>query len=145
MFLTVPGQPDGAPLLVVAGPSILRLRSGNDHPLIRSYSLSNRPGSKASISVKQEPYGAGEYLRGQVRIGDSLDVAAPRGTFFLNEREPVVLLSAGVGVTPVLSMLHALVQMHSTREVWWLHGARDGSEHPFALGRGPCWRLTQSQ
>ena len=85
--------------------------------------------------MKQEPHGAaGEYLRGQVRIGDSLDVAAPRGTFFLNESdEPVVLLSAGVGVTPVLSMLHALVQMHSTREVWWLHGARDGSEHPFAL------------
>ena len=75
--------------------------------------------------MKQEPHGAaGEYLRGQVRIGDSLDVAAPRGTFFLNEGEgPVLLLSAGVGVTPVLSMLHALVQMHSTREVWWLHGA----------------------
>jgi len=132
-------NPDGAPLPSwLPGQSItLRLRSSDDHPpLIRSYSLSNRPGSETfRISVKQEPHGAaGEYLSGHVRVGDSLDVAAPRGTFFLNEGDgPVVLLSAGVGVTPVLSMLYALVQMHSTREVWWLHGARDGSEHPFAM------------
>jgi hypothetical protein len=94
-------SPDGAPLPSwLPGQSItLRLRSRNDHPaLIRSYSLSNQPGSETfRISVKQEPHGtAGEYLRGQVRIGDSLDVAAPRGTFFLNESDrPVVLLSAG--------------------------------------------------
>jgi ferredoxin-NADP reductase/MOSC domain-containing protein YiiM len=131
--------PDGAPLPSwLPGQSItLRLRSSDDHPpLIRSYSLSNRPGSETfRISVKQEPHGAaGEYLRDHVRVGDSLDVAAPRGTFFLDEGDgPVLLLSAGVGVTPVLSMLHALVQMHSTREVWWLYGARDGSEHPFAV------------
>jgi len=143
---------DGAPLPSwLPGQSItLRLQSSGDHPpLIRSYSLSNRPGSETfRISVKQEPHGAaGEYLRDQVRIGDSLDVAAPRGTFFLNESDgPVVLLSAGVGVTPVLSMLHALVQMHSTREVWWLHGARDGSEHPFALeARALLARLAHSR
>jgi len=130
---------DGAPLPSwLPGQSItLRLRSSDDHPpLIRSYSLSNRPGSETfRISVKQELHGAaGEYLRDHVRVGDSLDVAAPRGTFFLNQGDgPVLLLSAGVGVTPVLSMLHALVQMHSTREVWWLYGARDGSEHPFAV------------
>ena len=132
-------SPDGAALPSwLPGQSItLRLRKGDDHsPLIRSYSLSNRPGSETfRISVKQEPHGAaGEYLRGRVRIGDSLDVAAPRGTFFLNEGDgPVLLLSAGVGVTPVLSMLHVLVQMNSTRKVWWLQGARDGSEHPFAM------------
>ena len=108
-------SPDGAALPSwLPGQSItLRLRKGDDHsPLIRSYSLSNRPGSETfRISVKQEPHGAaGEYLRGRVRIGDSLDVAAPRGTFFLNEGDgPVLLLSAGVGVTPVLSMLHVLV------------------------------------
>ena len=145
-------SPNGAPLPSwLPGQSItLRLRSSDDHPpLIRSYSLSNRPGSEAfRISVKQEPRGAaGEYLRGHVRIGDSLDVAAPRGTFFLNEGEgPVLLLSAGIGVTPVLSMLHALVQMHSTREVWWLHGARDGSEHPFAVeAQTLLTRLTHSR
>src|SRR6478735_6779338 len=59
--------------------------------------------------------------------------AAPRGTFFLaNGDRPVVLLSAGVGITPVLSMLHALAESGSPREIWWLHGARNGSEHPFA-------------
>jgi ferredoxin-NADP reductase len=45
---------------------------------------------------------------------------------------PVVLLSAGIGVTPVLAMLHALVAEASTREIWWLYGARSGREHPFA-------------
>jgi ferredoxin-NADP reductase/MOSC domain-containing protein YiiM/ferredoxin len=131
-------SPDGEALPSwLPGQSItLRLRGGDDHaPLIRSYSLSNRPGSKTfRISVKQEPHGAaGEYLHTRVRIGDSLDVAAPRGHFFLNEGEgPVLLVSAGVGVTPVLSMLHALVQAQSPREIWWLHGARDGSEHSFA-------------
>ena len=145
-------SPDGAALPSwLPGQSItLRLRKGDDHsPLIRSYSLSNRPGSETfRISVKQEPHGAaGEYLRGRVRIGDSLDVAAPRGTFFLNEGDgPVLLLSAGVGVTPVLSMLHVLVQMNSTRKVWWLHGARDGSEHPFAMeARTLLTRLAHSR
>ena len=68
-----------------------------------------------------------------MKVGDLIDVAAPRGTFFLTDSEaPVILLSAGVGATPVLSMLHALVKAGSTREVWWLHGARNGDEHPFA-------------
>jgi ferredoxin-NADP reductase len=103
--------------------------------LIRLYSLSNQPGSTTyRISVKQEPHGAaGEYLRARIHIGDSLDVAAPRGTFFLDDGDgPVLLLSAGVGVTPVLSMLHALVQAQSSREVWWLQSVRNRSEHPFA-------------
>ena len=132
------GSSDGAPLPSwLPGQSVtLRLRPGDDRaPLIRSYSLSNQPGSTTyRISVKQEPHGAaGEYLRARIHIGDSLDVAAPRGTFFLNDGDgPVVLLSAGVGVTPVLSMLHALVQAHSSREVWWLQGVRNRSEHPFA-------------
>jgi ferredoxin-NADP reductase/MOSC domain-containing protein YiiM/ferredoxin len=130
-------SPDGAPLPTwLAGQAItLRLQTGEKAPLIRTYSLSNRPGSATyRISVKQEPHGlAGEYLRGRVQLGDSLDVAAPRGTFFLTEGDgPVLLLSAGVGVTPMLSMLHALVAAHSSREVWWLHGARNGSEHSLA-------------
>jgi ferredoxin-NADP reductase len=44
----------------------------------------------------------------------------------------VVLLSAGVGVTPVLSMLHSLVESRSSQDVWWLYGARDGTDHPYA-------------
>ncbi|MEV0151971.1 MULTISPECIES: MOSC and FAD-binding oxidoreductase domain-containing protein [unclassified Nonomuraea] len=109
--------------------------AGGVPPLIRSYSLSGEPGTGTyRISVKVEPHGAaGKELRAHIRVGDRLEAAAPRGTFCLADGDnPVVLLSAGVGVTPVLAMLHALARDRSTRQVWWLHGARDGTEHPFA-------------
>ena len=62
----------------------------------------------------------------------SLEVSAPRGSFTLRSGgEPVVLLSWGVGATPVLAMLHALAAEKSTRPVWWLHGARNRDDHPF--------------
>ncbi|WP_035805008.1 MOSC and FAD-binding oxidoreductase domain-containing protein [Kitasatospora mediocidica] len=104
-------------------------------PVIRSYSLSGRPGAATyRISVKQEPQGvASTYLRQHVRVGDLLDVAAPRGTFLLADAAtPVLLLSAGVGATPVLAMLHALAAEPSPRVVWWLHAARNSENHPFA-------------
>jgi len=68
-----------------------------------------------------------------VAIGDAVKVGAPRGDFTLNvdETGPVVLLSAGIGVTPVLAMLGALAQARSGRTVWWIHGARSGAEHAF--------------
>lgn len=131
-------DPADAPLPKwLAGQSVtLRLpRSGEAPALIRTYSLCNAPGSPAyRIGVKREPHGAAsEYLHTRLRPGDSLDVAAPRGTFWLADDEsPVVLVSAGVGVTPVLSMLAALVATASTRPVWWLHGARNGADHAFA-------------
>ncbi|MEU1625593.1 MOSC and FAD-binding oxidoreductase domain-containing protein [Streptomyces sp. NPDC020096] len=114
----------------------VRLRPDTDGPpLIRSYSLSGRPGAaEYRISVKQEPHGAAStYLREHLTVDDVLEVAAPRGTFTLAEgTTPVLLLSAGVGATPVLAMLHALADTGSKRPVWWLHGARDGLNHPFA-------------
>ena len=62
-----------------------------------------------------------------------LEMSAPRGEFTLRQGDgPVVLLSAGVGATPLIAMLHALAAEASRREVWWLYGARDGREHPFA-------------
>src|SRR6266851_1197822 len=68
-----------------------------------------------------------------MRVGDVVDVAAPRGSFTLSPGDnPVVLLSAGVGATPVLAMLHALAHEASPREVWWLFGARNREDHPFA-------------
>ena len=84
--------------------------------------------------MKIEPNGAaGTYLREHVRVGDALDVSSPRGSFILQSGErPVVLLSAGIGATPVLAMLHALAAARSTRQVLWLHGARDRQHHPFA-------------
>ena len=115
---------------------ILRLRPRPDAPpLLRNYSLSDKPSADHyRVSVKQEANGvASTYVHNQVRVGDVLDVSAPRGTFtFRQGLRPVVLLSAGVGATPVLAMLHALAAEASPREVWWLYGARNRDEHPFA-------------
>lgn len=114
---------------------VLRLRQGAKDPaFFRSYSLSGAQSTgRYRISVKLEPNGAaGTYLGNRVRVGDTLDVSAPRGDFVLKEGiGPVVLLSAGIGVTPVLSMLHALSVAGSRREVLWIHAARDGEHHPF--------------
>jgi ferredoxin-NADP reductase/MOSC domain-containing protein YiiM len=104
-------------------------------PLVRSYSLSGSPAwPRYRIGVKQEPHGAaGTYLHEHARSGDVIDVAAPRGTCVLRPGSgPVVLLSAGIGITPLLAMLHALADAVSPRPVWWVHGARNGAEHPFA-------------
>ncbi|QPC89714.1 MOSC and FAD-binding oxidoreductase domain-containing protein [Mesorhizobium sp. INR15] len=103
--------------------------------LMRSYSLSGEPSERGyRISVKRGPHGVmGAYIHENVRIGDVLDVSSPRGNFTLRPNNgPVVLVSAGVGITPVLAMLHALAAEASQREIWWIHGARDGKEHPFA-------------
>jgi ferredoxin-NADP reductase/MOSC domain-containing protein YiiM len=114
---------------------VLRLRTAPQGAwTLRSYSLSGPPGqARYRISVKHEPGGAGSgYLHDRVQVGERLDVSAPRGSFTLSAGEStVVLLSAGVGVTPVLAMLHALASQPSPPVVWWLHGARDGGEHPF--------------
>jgi ferredoxin-NADP reductase/ferredoxin len=85
--------------------------------------------------VKLEPDGAaGSYLREQVRVGNTLDVSAPRGSFIPQSGErPVVLLSAGIGATPVLAMLYELAAVRSTRPVLWLYAARDRQHHPFAI------------
>jgi MOSC domain-containing protein YiiM/ferredoxin-NADP reductase/ferredoxin len=128
---------DGPPVAqALAGQFLLmRLRPEADAPaLLRTYSLSGGP-SDASyrVSVKrQTPAGAGTYVQSRLQVGDVVDVGAPRGRFTLAPGDgPVVLLSAGVGATPVLAMLHALAAANSTRDVWWIYGARDGSEHPF--------------
>lgn len=115
---------------------VLRLRiAPNAPPILRNYSMSGRPGTNAyRVSVKREPNGAGSsFLHNQVHAGDVLEVSAPRGTFTLQPGEAsIVLASAGIGATPVLAMLHSLVSVGSQRDVWWLYGARDGSQHPFA-------------
>jgi ferredoxin-NADP reductase len=87
-----------------------------------------------AITVKREHDGtASGYLHTRLAVGDQLDVAAPRGTFILDRTPaPVLLISAGIGATPVLAMLHALAEEHSDREIWWLHGARSRRGHSFA-------------
>ena len=114
----------------------VRLRPTADgSPLFRSYSLSGPiSADRYRISVKVEPNGvAGIWLRDHVRVGDQLDVSSPRGSFVLGDGErPVVLLSAGIGATPVMAMLYALAAARTARPVVWLYAARDGQHHPFA-------------
>jgi ferredoxin-NADP reductase/MOSC domain-containing protein YiiM len=129
---------DGQPLpLFQAGQFVvLRLLVDPDKPpVLRSYSLSDLPAADhLRISVKNELNGIGSsFLCNRAREGDVLDVSAPRGSFTLRpSQSPVVLLSAGVGATPVMSMLHSLAAERSQREIWWIYGARNGADHPFA-------------
>jgi ferredoxin-NADP reductase/MOSC domain-containing protein YiiM len=112
----------------------LRVTGAGQPAPVRSYSLSSAPdASTYRISVKQEPHGAASsYLNHDLQPGAILDVAAPRGDFVLDDAGPVLLISAGIGVTPVLSMLYELAARRSTRDIWWLYGARGPREHPFA-------------
>ena len=129
---------DGQPLpLFQAGQFVvLRVHLEPDKaPVLRSYSLSDLPeADHFRISVKSELNGIGSsFLCNRAREGDVLDVSAPRGSFTLRlSQSPVVLLSAGVGATPVMSMLHALAAGKSQREIWWIYGAPNRVDHPFA-------------
>jgi MOSC domain-containing protein YiiM/ferredoxin-NADP reductase/ferredoxin len=131
----LPGQYVVVSLHPTAGGQAASAETSTPKPLFRSYSLSGPESTERyRISVKIEPNGAaGTYLREHVRVGDAIDVSAPRGSFILQSgKRPVVLLSAGIGATPVLAMLYALGAARSTRQVFWLHGAHDRQHHPFA-------------
>jgi ferredoxin-NADP reductase/MOSC domain-containing protein YiiM/ferredoxin len=128
---------DGTALPPARAGEYLTLRvSGAGQPApVRNYSLSSAADSGTyRISVKQEPHGVtSSYLNHGLQTGAILDVAAPRGEFTLGDSTgPVLLISAGIGVTPVLSMLYQLAAGRSQRDIWWLYGARGPSEHPFA-------------
>ena len=124
---------DGRPL-TAAMPGqfiVLRLKPAPEAPaLLRSYSLSGEPNKdRWRISVKREPNGAaGAYVEARLKVGDVIDASAPRGAFTLRQGDgPVILLSGGIGATPVLTMLQALAAEGSRREIWWIHGARNGA------------------
>jgi ferredoxin-NADP reductase/MOSC domain-containing protein YiiM/ferredoxin len=130
--------PDGDPLPPARPGQYLTVRlqpDGQERSLLRNYSLSGPPDAGYyRITVKHEHDGAASgYLHSHLRVGDQLDIAAPRGTFILDSTDaPVLLISAGIGATPVLAMLHALATAHTDREIWWLQGARSGRDHSFA-------------
>jgi ferredoxin-NADP reductase/MOSC domain-containing protein YiiM len=108
--------------------------AGNPAPL-RSYSLSGDPRAAGyRISVKREDRGVvSRWLHTHIEPGAVIEAAAPRGEFYLVDDEaPVVLISAGIGATPVLAMLHALAAAASNRQVWWLHTTRNRETEAFA-------------
>ncbi|WP_020387895.1 MOSC and FAD-binding oxidoreductase domain-containing protein [Kribbella catacumbae] len=104
-----------------------------DPPAVRSYSLSSAPGAaEYRISVKREGL-VSSYIHDQLAAGMTVEAAAPRGDFVLtDDTGPIVLVSAGVGVTPVLAMLHALADSKAAGPVWWIHVARDEAQQAFA-------------
>lgn len=130
---------DGAPVWDVLPGQYLTLRVPTmTGPVLKTYSLSCDPSERHHhrITVKREaglngaPDGVGScWLHDTVTVGDRIDIAAPRGTFVLNERSarPVVLLSGGVGLTPMVSMLHRLKD--SSRDVYFLHACENGRVH----------------
>jgi len=114
---------------------IIRLGPSDTPAMTRSYSLSGHADAASyRLSIKREPHGiASTYVADELKPGDVVQLGAPRGSFTLRlDARPVALLSAGIGVTPVLAMLHALAAEGSPRDIWWLHGTRNGREHAFA-------------
>jgi uncharacterized protein len=96
------------------------------------------------ISVKYHDKGkSSSFLHKHIKIGDTIKIGKPNGSFILNTKDidpfstsPIVLISAGIGITPILSMLYDLVAVQqndtmSQRIIYWIHGARNQMEHPF--------------
>lgn len=113
----------------------VRIPGAGDPAPLRSYSLSGDPGAGVyRISVKREDHGlVSRWLHDHIEPGSVIEAAAPRGDFYLTDASnPVVLISAGIGVTPVLAMLYALSAVASRRDIWWLHTTRNHQTHAFA-------------
>ncbi|MGY6039498.1 NO-inducible flavohemoprotein [Aeromonas sp. AE23HZ002T15] len=128
------------------GQAVLRFKPGQylsiqlNHPEleyqeIRQYSLSDAPnGRDYRISVKRESEGqVSNLLHDVLQVGDEVALMPPTGDFFLqaDTRTPVVLLSAGVGLTPMLSMLNQLLANGHDAEIRWLHACEHGALHAF--------------
>ncbi len=113
----------------------VRLPEAAEPAPLRSYSLSGDPAAGVyRISVKREDHGlVSRWLHAHIRSASVIEAAAPRGDFYLAAGgDPVVLLSAGIGATPVLAMLHALASARSGRDIWWVHTTRNPETHAFA-------------
>lgn len=106
---------------------------GQRKKVVRCYSLSDRPREgNYRVTIKHVKDGVGSgYFHEQVRTGAILDVKAPAGGFALDsDRDtPVVLIGAGVGLTPLLSMLNEITETQPSRKVWLFYGVRNSSEH----------------
>ncbi|MBS9435999.1 NO-inducible flavohemoprotein [Photorhabdus noenieputensis] len=107
-----------------------------DNREIRQYSLTTAPnGSSYRIAIKREPQGiVSNHMHDKMQEGDTVWLAAPRGDFFLDIKPetPVTLISAGVGLTPMMSMLHHLHQQNHNSQINWLHAAEHGGHHAFS-------------
>ncbi len=136
---------DGKPLAPYLPGQFLPLKleiPGQFKPVLRTYSLSDSPGKNYyRLTIKKEPAPpdrpdvypgvSSTYFHDSVKKGSKLLAKSPRGRFTLdpNNETPVVLLSAGVGLTPMISMLNAIVESGSNRPTWFIHGSRNKRVH----------------
>ncbi|NHC34225.1 2Fe-2S iron-sulfur cluster-binding protein [Scytonema millei] len=117
---------------------------GQAKPVIRTYSLSDfpEPCEYYRLSIKREPAPQGlevqpgiasNFMHDRIHEGAVISAKPPRGNFVLdvNQSLPAVLISNGVGITPMLSMVKACSRLNPNRQIWFLHGARDGRFHAF--------------
>lgn len=140
---------DGAPLQLFQAGQHLPIRLDLPHHATRverSYSLSGDPAAPTyRISVKREEDGiASCFLHDEVEVGDVVEAGSPSGDFVVPKgQRPVALVSAGVGITPMLAMLHAFVRTQPDRLGWFVHGSRNQRHLAFArevedlIGRAP--------
>jgi ferredoxin-NADP reductase/MOSC domain-containing protein YiiM len=113
----------------------VKIPGAGDPPPTRSYSLSGDPAEGCyRISVKREDHGqVSQWLHSHAETGTVIESAAPRGDFYLvDDSSPVILVSAGIGATPVMAMAHALAAAKSPRQIWWLHTTQSAATHAFA-------------
>ena len=112
--------------------------TGNEYKEIRQYSLSDKANGKSyRISVKREQVGVpgkvSNYLHDAINVGDEVKLYAPAGDFFFVDRQsPTVLISAGVGITPMQGMLETLADNNHNQPVHFLHACEGSEQHSFA-------------
>ncbi|WP_163836321.1 NO-inducible flavohemoprotein [Spartinivicinus ruber] len=119
--------------------SVMTKPESSAYQEIRQYSLSDKPnGQTYRISVRREDRGlkpgiVSNYLHEQIKVGDTLKVLPPAGDFYLqaNQETPVVLISAGVGLTPLVSMLNTLVASNHQAPIFYLHACEHSKVHAF--------------
>lgn len=110
--------------------------AGSTEKIRRTYSLTNAPGqNRYQITVKREPLGGmSRYLHDQFNVGDIVAGLRPAGELTLpSSRPPLVMISAGIGITPMVALVKAALAEIPSRQIWFLHGARDAHHHPFAF------------
>lgn len=135
--ITLRGEPPAGPGFLPGQHLLFRLQlPGTPKPLLRSYSISSAPDRLSAgeyrITVKRMG-AASAYLHDRVTVGDVLDARAPFGRYFLlpTSPRPLVLVSNGIGVTPLLSMLGSVASNKPERTIFWVHATRDGGSHVF--------------
>jgi len=126
-FLTFKLDPESAK---GRGKSVVRCYSLSDCPRPNHYRVSIKRIPPPRSDPSLPPGVASSHFHDEIQEGDILDVKAPSGVFYLDttQERPVVLIGGGVGVTPLLSMLNAIVENGSKRETWFFYGVRNGEE-----------------